>query len=301
MNVLVLFSYGSLTSVDGVAGFYDKLYHGTANEGHIAAGIKHYESTGMADPLGANTARIGEALVKRLTAERGGDWRLFIANKNTSPTIETVATECIQLNPKRIVTFGLTPFDTLTGIVAYGRTFEKQIRAKNETVELIHAGTFSEKEDFIEAICNRVEVAHGWLPENVRSEAEIVFTMHSMPGVAKAHEKMIGQYEALAKRIAENVNISNYHLAYRSGQPAPQRWLGPDVLDVVTTLSERNVKAIIFVEVLSVVENLEVIGEITREAIEKARGLGMQSVQSEYLNDSADFVDALTAHILEEI
>lgn len=50
-------------------------------------------------------------------------------------------------------------------------------------------------------------------------------------------------------------------------------------------------------EVLSVIENMEVLQEITQDAIEKARELGMKSVQSEYLNDSVDFIDALEDHL----
>lgn len=301
VNILVLFSYGSLTTIDDVAGFYDDIFHGHATDKHIATGIARYESIGRADPLGAHTTRIGRALTQRLGQETGEEWRMFIANHHSEPSIEVVAQRCVQLNPKQVVTFGLTPFHSVTGNSAYEKKFRKIFRAKNNTTKLIHISPYCENHRFVETIIDRAQTAHQWLPATVRHDAEIIFTVHSMPGIAKVHEKLIGQYKKLAKTIATTLGIHSYHIAYRSGQPAPQRWLGPDVLDVVSELGKRNIPAVIFIEALSVIENMEVIQEISRDALKKARALGMKAVQSEYLNDSVDFVGALADHLLEEL
>ncbi|MCF3944708.1 ferrochelatase [Oceanobacillus alkalisoli] len=301
MNILVLFSYGSLTSIDDVAGFYNDIYHGTATEENIAAGIRTYDAHGMADPLGANTARIGQALVKKLREESDETWKVYVANHHTEPSIQTVAEECIKLNPKRIATFSLTPFDSLTGSNAYAKRFTKLFREKNKQTDIIHVAPYCDHDQFVEVLSARAKTAYEWLPESERNQAEIVFTVHSKPGVPKAHQTMISQYETLAKKVADSLPVKNYHLAYRSGKPLPQRWLGPDVLDVIDELHAKEVPAIIFIEALSVIENLEAIQEITTDAINKAKGLGMSAVQSEYLNDSADFVDALFEHLSAEL
>lgn len=301
MNILVLFSYGSLTSIDDVAGFYNDIYHGTATEENIAAGVQTYEAHGMADPLGANTARVGRALVKKLTKESGEKWIVYVANHYTEPSIQTVAEECIKLNPKRIATFSLTPFDSLTGSNAYEKRFTKIFREENDQTEIVHVAPYCDHDQFVEVLADRAKTAYEWLPEAERKQAEIVFTVHSKPGVPKAHQTMIMQYETLAKKVADSLPVKDYHLAYRSGKPLPQRWLGPDVLDVVDELHAKNVPAVIFIEALSVIENIEAIQEITTDAINKAKGLGMSAVQSEYLNDSADFVDALCDHLSVEL
>ncbi len=299
MNVLVLFSYGSLTSIDDVAGFYQDIYHGTATDADVARGYKLYDSFGKADPLGANMTRIGKTLATRLQRVTGEEWKMYIANKHTDPSLEDVAEECIILNPKRIVTYSLTPFDTLTGSTAYEKKFTNAFRKHNTETEIIHIPPFSENESFINALSDRVNTAYHWLPESTQNKAEIIFTVHSMPGVPKAHQKMISQYQTLAKKVAENAGVKKYHLAYRSGKPLPKRWLGPDVLDVVRDLYAQGVPSVIFVEALSVIENLEAIQEITIEAVGKAQKLGMHAVQSEFLNDSVDFVEALIEHMLD--
>lgn len=297
LNVLVLFSYGSLTSIDDVAGFYNDIFHGHGTEADLAAGVQHYESHGRPDPLGANTNRIGRALTKRLKQETGEEWKLFIANHHALPSIETVAKECAKLHPKRIATFGLTPFDSVTGNSAYEKKFKQHFNAEKRLTKVIHIPPYCENREFIEVLTDRAQTAYNWLSKDVHSDIEIIFTIHSMPGIAKVHEKMIKQYETLAKTIAHSLDVDTYHIAYRSGQPN-QRWLDPDVLDVVDELGERNVRAVLFVEALSVIANMEVLQEITEDAVGKAQRLGMKAVQSEYLNDSTDFINALEDHLL---
>lgn len=300
MNILVLFSYGSLRKIDDVAGFYTDIYHGHATESDIASGIELYESIGKADPLGANTTRIGQALTNKLMNETGEEWQLFIANHHAIPSIETVAEKCAELNPKQLVTFSLTPFHSVTGSNAYEKKFTNIFRATNSTTTLVHIPPYCGNELFVEALTDRAQTAHDWLPADVSGDVEIIFTVHSMPGVPAVHQKMIDQYGLLAKKIATSLHIDNYHLAYRSGN-SKQRWLKPDVLDVVSEVAKRDVRAVLFIEALSVIENMEVIQEITKDAINKSRELGMKAVQSEYLNDSIDFIEALEDHLLGEL
>lgn len=300
MNILVLFSYGSLHTIDDVADFYDHIFHGTASKENIQAGIEKYDSLEMADPLGANTNRIGRALIKRLEKATEEKWEMYIANHHAKPSIDSIAKICGQKRAKRVVTCSLTPFHSITGNRAYEKKFAKYFQAGNSNAQLIHITPYAKHQPFINVLTDRAKTARDWLPACVKDEAEIIFTAHSMPGIPDVHRKMISQYEYVAKQVATTVGVKKYHIAYRSGNPG-QRWLEPDVLEVVTELNEQKVKAVVFVEALSIIENMEVIQEITHEAIALARSFGMKAVQSEYLNDSVDFIEALELHLLKEI
>lgn len=300
MNILVLFSYGSLYSLDDIPFFYDDIFHGHATKEHIHAAVQTYENFGKADPLGAHTNRIGRALIKRLEEKSGQRWTMFVANHHAKPSIEEVAVMCKDLQPERVVTLHLTPFHSVTGKQAYEKKFQKHFLNDLNPSQLIHIPSFSRHQMFIDVLVDRVDTALHWLREDVREEAEIIFTMHSLPGVPEAHRKTIDQYEQLAQEIAHCTGVKHYHLAYRSGNPH-QRWLKPDVLDVIYQREESGVRAIVFVEVLSIIENMEVIQEITKEALHTARALHIQAVQSEYLNDSADFIDALESHLWQHL
>lgn len=300
VNTLVLFSYGSLRSSDDISNFYNDIFHGHATQEHITAGIQKYETLGRADPLGAHTNRIGRALIKRLEKQTNEVWIMFIANHHANPSIEEVAQICSDLQPSRVVTLNLTPFHSITGKQAYERKFQKHFLKDASQSQLIHIPSFSNHPMFIDVLVDRVETAIHWLTKDLRKKAEIIFTMHSLPGLPEAHQETIEQYEQLAKEIAARTEIIRYHIAYRSGRPQ-ERWLEPDVLDVISNRKDESVPAIVFVEVLSVIENMEVIQEITIEAMNKARQLNMKAVQSEYLNDGVDFIDALEDHLLQHL
>lgn len=221
-----------------------------------------------------------------------------IANNYARPSIPTVAKECAAMKPKKVVTFTVTPFDSVSGNTAYEKEFTEHFQATANTAELIHVPPFADDDLFVDVFLDRVETAYHWLAESVRADAEIIFTVHSRPGTPKDHQKMIEQYERLALKVADSLAIKNYHLAYRSGNPH-REWLAPDVMDLVSELHRKEVPAIVFVEALSVVSNMEVLQEITQDAIETTQDLGIVAIQSEYLNDSADFVLALFHYLLQ--
>lgn len=300
MNLLVLFSYGSLYSVDDVGVFYDDILKDRATEDGKAMLVKKYESYGIPDPLGSNFQRIGRALIEQLVKETKEEWALHIASHHALPSIQMVAEECAAKNPKKVVTFTVTPFDSSSGNTAYEKEFAKYFLAKTENAELIHVPPYSAHKPFVDVLTDRVKTAHNWLAESVRADAEIIFTVHSRPGTPDDHQQMITQYNQLAKEIADSLEIKDYHLAYRSGNPN-RLWLRPDVLDVIAERAQAGVPAIIFVEALSVIENMEVVQEITEEAVAKAQQLGIKAVQSEYLNDSFDFINALFSHVLKSV
>lgn len=56
-------------------------------------------------------------------------------------------------------------------------------------------------------------------------------------------------------------------------------------------------ESIVVCELLSVIENMEVLEEIGQEAKEKALNLGMEFIQSRYLNNSYDFVMFLKDYV----
>lgn len=299
MNAVVLFNYCMIKSVDDIELFYDHLFHGKTPDPILQQGLKLFKSLGTCDPLASTTNRIGEALVRRLEKETNQPWTFYIASKHTAPHVEDIAMKCLEDGVQKIITVPTTPLYAASGTKQYERKLEKAL--ENETqISIHHVSHYYNDEAFIEVMANRLQGAIRWLPAIVRDEAEIVFVAHSLPGVPSAHKEFIAQFEHLAATLAQKVNVNSYQLSYRSQGPSPQKWLEPNILDVIRKAAVQDRKAIIACELLSVVSNAETIQEVGWDGQELAHSLNLEFVQTEYLNDSDDFISVLEKKCLEQ-
>lgn len=302
MNAIILFSYANLHSIDDIEPFYHHIFHGNVKEDSVARGRHMYESVGTCDPLASNTRRIGEALVRRLKESTGEQWTFYIGNKHIAPFISDAVQACLKDGAKRIVTLGLTPFASRTGTEVYERKVVQVLDNQGYShIPVKHISPFFNDEMVIDVLSSRLNDAINWLPECVRDQAEVIFTAHSMPGRPEAHQVFIDQYTILAQRLIETTEMSSYHLAYRSQGAHPQIWLEPNVLDVIKQIGENNGQAVVICELLSVIANAEAISELGEDSKHLANQLGMDFVQTEYLNDSDDFMQALFQHVFHEV
>lgn len=299
MNAVFLFSYGHLRSIDDLKSFYEHLLRNHYSADALNRGQQLFKSLGTADPLTSTTKRIGEGLSRLLAAKTGEPWKYYIGTKHSKPFVKEAVEQCLADGVKNIVTVSLTPLASLTGTTAYEREVEKAVEGKGLTVT--HLGAYGEEPRLIDILSARLADALQWLPKNVKGQTELLFTAHSMPGVERVHADFIRQYRSLASSVSRAAGIQECRLAYRSGGRPPQKWLGPDILDVIRELAAEGKKAIVVCELLSVVSNAEVIQEVGRDGMQLARSLGMEFVQVEYLNDGFEFVCCLSELCLDRL
>lgn len=298
MNAIVLYNYSMIESMDNIESFYRHLSRGNISAKALKQGKNLFKSIGTCDPLASTTKRIGKALIRRMKAATGEAWTYYIGSKHTAPHMADVAKKCIQDGVKRIITVPSTPLYSNIGSKRYEYILEKSLQESDILIR--HISHYYDNEAFIDLLADRLNDAISWLPSTIRHRAEIIFVAHSMPGVASAHQEFIRQYKYLARRLTEKVAFTSYEITYRSAGPSPQRWLEPDIIDVIQKAAESGKKAIVACELLSIIENAEVIQEVGRDAQEMARSLNMEFVQTEYVNDSDDFLHVLEAMCLEK-
>lgn len=292
MNAIILFSYGHLQSIDDLAPFYQHLLRKHFSEESLDRGKKLFASLGTPDPLTTVTKRIGIALSNLLTEKTNEQWTYYIGAKHSEPFVDNCLEQCKKDGIRKIVTVPLTPLVSLTGTTAYEQKVEQAFA--ESAIEVLHLGGYYAEPLFIELLAQRLKDALTWLPKEVEGKTEVVFTAHSLPGKENVHSAFIHQYNELALSLMEGVAPRIPHrIAYRSLGPPPQKWLGPHVLEVLRDCADNGTKAVVLCELLSIIANAEVIEEIGREAMQRTHRLGMQFVQTEYLNDSYDFVQSI--------
>lgn len=301
MNGLILFSYGTIHSLDDVEPFYNHIFNRRLpNKQIIEKGIQKYAAIGTCDPLGSYSIRIAKALEKRLSSATSQKWKVYIGNKHTSPFIGDVVKQCIEDGVTKIFTLPLSPLYSHSGTKKYERTVKKQLAQMEAAIPVLHIHDYFDNKAFIMLISERLQDAINWLPNSVRAQTKVIFTAHSQPGLPSGHKKFIRQYQHLAEQTVASISWRNYEMAYRSGNPKPQVWLEPDVLEVIHCAANNGFKAVVVCELLSMIENVEAIYEAGVDCQQLAQELHLDFVRTQYLNDSHDFIEVLMNLVLEK-
>jgi len=300
-QAVILFNYSHIESLDDVTLFYQDLFHGHIPEGYLEQGKAQFESFGFVDPHSAVSKRIANVLTEQLEEATNDQWKVAIGTKHSSPSVAEAVKDCLEWGAETVYTLPLSPLYSTTGTKYYENEVKRALES-NDLVNCISLAPYGGEPRFIQILSNRMDELANWFNDISKEDSLLVFTAHSMPGNEKANRRFIEDYEQLARTLARDTGYPHFALTYRSGRPAPEKWLGPDTMEYLNTcLTTQKYEAYIFVELLSIIENIEVVQEIGKQAKESIQDANKKFVQMNYLNDSADFCDFLKDYILNHL
>jgi len=154
-----------------------------------------------------------------------------------------------------------------------------------------------------------VRAALATLPAEVRGEAHLVFTAHSVPcamaeasGPAGGRGRYVTELTEAARLIAERTGARAHpwSLAYqsRSGPPS-QLWLEPDVRDHLGELAKSGTRAVVVIPAGFVSDHIEVRHDLDVEAAETADSLGLAFARAATPGTSPRFASMITELVRE--
>ncbi|WP_051614088.1 ferrochelatase [Paenibacillus sp. UNC217MF] len=294
-RAILLASYSACASIDDVPAMYHHILrgHGSPSEA-IVQGVIRYSDTGTCDPLYTVTKRQSEAITQLVEAKFGEVIPVYIGCKHSHPFVADAIQQAIRDGITELAVLHATPFFTASGTGSYVQDAKKAIAAANSDMKLTVISEWQAHPDFIQLMARRLHDAYVWMPSSMLPTTRVIFTVHSKPGLPSAHGDFIASYKHVAGLIAEQANIGKWDISYRSGMPAPQRWLGPDINEVILGAASDKEEAVVICELTSLTENVEVYHDIGQEAKQTAEQCGMQFVCTEYPNDAYDFMDFLS-------
>lgn len=299
-QAVLLTAYGACRSIDEVPPLYEHILRGRCSPDALAQGVSRYRQTAACDPLYAITARQAEAISQRLGQLCSAPVPVYIGYKHSPPFVSEAVRQAADDGISRLAVLHLTPFSAGTGM--YMHEAARAADGTEPPIRLTAVANWQEHPAFIRLIAHRLRDAYRWLPAASLPAARVIFTVHSKPGLPSAHTAFIAQYCRLARLIAEEAEIGRWDIAYRSGLPAPQRWLGPDVKDVIRQAAGHGCQAIVLCELTSLTDNVEVYHDLGEDAKRLAEACGMQLVRTEPVNDAWDFIefisDIVSHHLL---
>jgi ferrochelatase len=138
------------------------------------------------------------------------------------------------------------------------------------------------------------------LPEEARIGATVIFTAHSLPErITELGDPYPEQLRESAAAVAAAADVERFTVAWQSAGRSSERWLGPDVLDVIAGLPVTGTKAVIVCPVGFVSEHLEVLYDLDVEASAAAERAGLTYVRTPMLDGDPRLAEVLAGVVID--
>jgi ferrochelatase len=169
-------------------------------------------------------------------------------------------------------------------------------------VEITYVRDWHLADGFIGANASNIRAAIETLPPDVRAQAEVVFTAHSIP-LSMAHRYPYErQILESAEAVMERLGGRAWRLVFqsRSGRPEDP-WLEPDVCDYLREAARRGTRAVVVSPIGFISDHIEVLYDLGVEAAAVARDVALPLARASAVNDHPQFIAALADSVTDTV
>lgn len=301
IGVLVM-SYGTPENIEQVEEYYTHIRRGRPPEAEqLQELIERYEAIGGLFPLRQNTNNQVEALEKRLQ-ELSSDYEFvcYQGLKHARPYIEDGVAQMAQDGITEAISIVLAPHYSIMSVGGYNK--RAQEAAAEAGIQLKSVDSYHLHPSLLKALIQRVQAALTLF--NVEKEqVRILFSAHSLPEkIVEMNDPYPAQLLETSKAIAEEVGTGNWQFAWQSAGQTATPWLGPDILDVIKDIHEKNnVQNMLVCPIGFVSDHLEILYDIDIECQALAQELGIHLERTESLNTDPLYIETLADVVLKQL
>ncbi len=308
-DAFLLLSFGGPEGPDDVLPFLRNVTRGRGiPEERLLSVAEHYQHFGGISPINEQN----RALIAGLRAEfdrAGIDLPIYWGNRNWAPYVQNAVERMRADGVRRALVLATSATSSFSGCRQYRNDLARaQEAAGPDAPELVKLRHFFDHPGFVAANADGVRSAINRLPEDLREDARLVFTAHSIPlamndasGPA-ADGLYARQQRETARLVAEEVRGpgADFDLVWqsRSGPPTVP-WLEPDVNEHLRTLAARGTRAVVVSPTGFVSDHVEVRWDLDEEARTTAAELGLQFARAATAGTHPAFV-AMVRELVEE-
>ena len=326
-DALLLFSFGGPNEPDDVLPFLRNVTRGkNVPEERLVEVGEHYYHFGGRSPINEQNLALMDALRAEL-ARRGVDLPVAWGNRNWEPYTTQALAELRDAGARRVLAVVTSAYGSYSGCRQYRENLAAalvELGARTPTGDDGGAGLVVDKlrhyfnhPGFVRANADAVVEAYTALAgrtgvdvASLAASAPLVLVTHSIPTtMEEASGAQRPSYATqhldvgalVAAEVGERLGASvSWTLAFcsRSGPPS-QPWLEPDVNDLLAELHAGGTRSVVMSPVGFISDHMEVAYDLDTEAMETARGLGMEAVRAGTVSTRAPFVEGLVDMVLE--
>ena len=296
---VLLLAYGTPETPDQVEPYFRHIRGGRAPSPEAVEHLRHrYELVGGRTPLLDITAGTASALAAALERRAPGEYRVDVAMKHWHPYIADVVPRLAAEGVGRIVAIVLAPHYSRISIGGYRKYLDEALAQLDAPMDVSFVESWHLHPRFTEMMAGRVR--EGLEAFGPGDEPCVLFSAHSLPvRIREWNDPYESQLAESCEAVAERLGLPGWRFAWQSAGSTGEPWLGPDILDYLETLRGDGVRRVLSVPIGFVCDHLEVLFDIDREAVDRARSLGMRLRRTRMPNDTPELIAVLDALVAE--
>ena len=310
-DAFLLVSFGGPEGPDDVMPFLENVTRGRGVPPERLAGVaEHYYAFGGVSPINQQCRDL-LAAVRADLAAGGLSLPVYWGNRNWTPYLTDTVRAMAADGVRRAVAFVTSAYSSYSGCRQYLDDIERARAAVGPGAPGIDKiRRYFNHPGFIEPFAGSAADALATLPADLRDDAHLVFTAHSVPvAMAEASgpgggRRYVAELTEAARLIAERTcgGRHPWTLAYqsRSGPPS-QAWLEPDVRDHIGELAKSGVRAVVVIPVGFVSDHMEVRHDLDIEAAQTAESLGLAFARAATPGAHPRFASMVTELVRERL
>jgi protoporphyrin/coproporphyrin ferrochelatase len=322
-DAFLLVSFGGPEGPDEVMPFLENVTRGRGVPAERLVSVaEHYYAVGGVSPINQQCRDLLAAIRADFSAS-GLSLPLYWGNRNWTPYLADIVRAMAEDGMRRAIALVTSAYSSYSGCRQYLDDIDRARAAVGPGAPRIDKiRRFFNHPGFIEPFAASTRAALATLPADLRDDAHLVFTAHSVPvamaeasgpekkGQGRGEGRWLGggRYVAelteAARLIVERTGDGTHPhtLAYqsRSGPPS-QPWLEPDVCDHLGELAKFGTKAVVAIPVGFVSDHMEVRHDLDIEAAESADALGLAFARAATPGRHPRFVSMITELVRERL
>jgi ferrochelatase len=310
-DAFLLLSFGGPEGPDDVMPFLRNVTRGRGvPEERLEAVAEHYMHFGGISPINEHNRQLLEA-VRAEFATNGVDLPLYWGNRNWRPYVADAVRAMRDDGVRNALVLATSATSSYSGCRQYREDLARaRAVAGDGAPQLVKLRHFFDHPGFVAANADGVRAALTSLPEDVRDEARLVFTAHSIPvsmndaSGPQADGLYAAQQRETARLVAESLRGpgAEFDLAWQSRSGPPQvPWLEPDINDHLRALVADGVRAVVVSPTGFVSDHIEVIWDLDSEAAQTAAELGIAFARAATAGTHPAFVTAIRELVQEQL
>jgi ferrochelatase len=300
-TAVVLMAYGTPRTKDEILPYYTDIRRGRPPTPELLEELTaRYDAIGGLSPLKQLTEAQRDALQRELDAIEPGQYHVTLGLKHATPFIEEAVAEVAAAGFRRIVGIVLAPHYSSYSIGQYiGRVREA---AAPHGIEVKGIDSWATEPAFVDFLAADMRAKLASMPENTK----VLFTAHSLPQrIIDGGDPYPTELRATAEAVAAKAGLtrwSQWSIAWQSAGRTPEPWIGPDILEVISSFgaqrtTDEPINGVLVSACGFVADHLEVLYDLDIEASRHAGSLGLAFARTACVNDDAAVMAALARRV----